>query len=272
MTAFPHLSADWEPTRATLHAYAQAIGSIPRAFLDPHPKWWHVSLKVGDRGLVTDPIPVPDGSQATIWLDVAGGEIRVEQQDAVAGRIALNAGRTAREVGEYLTSVFADLGRSGEVDKERFANDDPRPFDPVAASAFWESARLSARVFEEHRASVDGDVGIVQLWPHGFDLSTEWFGTRVETYEEEGELKEYPSQLNLGFYPGGRAYFYSNPWPFESSKLLDQPLPHGAQWHTEGWEGSILYHDALAGDADGPAKLAEFAAAVHAAASPTLLA
>ena len=83
-------------------------------------------------------------------------------------------------------------------------------------------------------------------------------------------VTEYPSQLNLGFYPEGRAYFYSNPWPFEAEKLLERPLPHGAEWHTEGWEGSILYYDQLAGDPDATTKLAEFARAVFEAAAPTL--
>ncbi len=91
-----------------------------------------------------------------------------------------------------------------------------------------------------------------------------------EWRNQDGEVTEYPSQLNLGFYPAGRAYFYSNPWPFDSDKLLGSPLPHGAEWHTEGWEGTILYYDQLAGDPDAATKLAEFAKAVFDVASPTL--
>ena len=109
----------------------------------------------------------------------------------------------------------------------------------------------------------------LQLWPHGFDLSFEWFGTKVETHEEGGEVQEYPSQLNLGFYPAGDAYFYSNPWPFDEALPATQ-LPHGAVWNTEGWQGTKLEYAGLVGDPDAAAKLGEYAAAVYKAAAPTL--
>ncbi len=122
-------------------------------------------------------------------------------------------------------------------------------------------------VFEGRRVGLDGPVSPVQLWPHGFDVSFEWFGTRTEEYEGEA----LPAQLNLGFYPKDRAYFYSNPWPFDES-LPSTPLPHGAEWHTEGWQGTILYYDQLVGDPAGPAKVEEYARAVYEAAAPTLTA
>ena len=92
------------------------------------------------------------------------------------------------------------------------------------------------------------------IWPHGFDLSFEWFGTRVERFEENGEVQEYPSQLNLGFYPTGDAYFYSNPWPFDES-LPANELPHGAVWNTDGWQGTKLDYADLVGDPDAAAKV-----------------
>ena len=116
-------------------------------------------------------------------------------------------------------------------------------------------------------------MGPVQLWPHGFDLAFEWFGTRTETYEENGQITEYPSQINLGFYPAGdRPYFYSNPWPFEGDVLTGEPLPHGAEWHTDGWQGSVLHYDLLTGIPDANTKLLEYAKRVHELASPTLMA
>jgi hypothetical protein len=53
---------------------------------------------------------------------------------------------------------------------------------------------------------------------------------------------------------------------------MEHDLPHGAEWHTDGWEGTILYYDQLAGDPDASTKLAEFAKAVFDIASPTLTA
>ena len=124
----------------------------------------------------------------------------------------------------------------------------PREYDPETATAFSSVLGSVSAVFEKHRSGLDGEVSPIQLWPHGFDLAFEWFGTRVETFEEDGEVTEYPSQLSLGFYPGGRPYFYSNPWPFDAENLVDHPLPHGARWHTEGWQGTILYYEQLEGE------------------------
>ncbi len=85
-------------------------------------------------------------------------------------------------------------------------------------------------------------------------------------------MSEMPAQLNFGFYPAGRAYFYSNPWPFDAEALTAAPLPGPAAWHTEGWEGSILYYDELLEMDDTPQKLLEYARAVHDVAAPTLMA
>jgi hypothetical protein len=82
-----------------------------------------------------------------------------------------------------------------------------------------------------------------------------------------------PAQLNLGFYPGdddASSYFYSNPWPFESAALLGRDLPPGAQWHTEGWEGSMLPYTTLRDDPSPEERLLDYAKAVFDIASPGL--
>jgi hypothetical protein len=181
-------------------------------------------------------------------------------------------GMTGTEMGDALIAAAADLGLDGKYNRAKFEDADPREYDPDHALTYFKAASLTERAFEVHRSSLTGQVGPIQLWPHNFDLAFEWFGTRVETYEEDGVSTDHPSQINLGFYPMGRAYLYSNPWPFEAEKLTGNPLPHGAEWHTEGWEGSILYYDQVAGDAHGDQKILEYARAVHEIASPTLMA
>ena len=268
--SLPHLPDDFESTRATLHAYAHAVEVIPRAHAEPDSKWWHVSLKVTDRGLETDTMRLPDGGTLILRMDLETHDVVVEAGEET--RVSMMDGITGTDMGDRLIAAVAGLGLKGEYNREKFENDEPREYDPAGATSYFAATRVVDRVFKEHLDSLEGEVGQVQLWPHHFDLACEWFGTRVETYEEEGVVTEYPSQINLGFYPEGRAYFYSNPWPFDGDKLLGTPLPHGAEWHTEGWEGSILYYDQLAGDPDAATKLAEYARAVFTAASPTLTA
>ena len=267
----PPLPENFEPTRASLHAYAHAIGSIPRTHAEPHDKWWHVSLKVSEQGLETDAMALPDGGTLGLRLDLTSHDV-VLTTGGGETRISMTEGLTGTEMADRVIGLVAERGLSGEYNREKFESDDARDYDPDVAATYFRAARNVAGVFESHLASLPGEVSQVQLWPHNFDLACEWFGTRVERHKEEGEVTEHPSQLNLGFYPEGRAYFYSNPWPFEGDKLTGLPLPHGAEWHTEGWEGSILYYDQLAGHPDAETKLAEFARAVFDAASPTLTA
>ena len=89
---------------------------------------------------------------------------------------------------------------------------------------------------------------------------------------EGGESNDLPAQINLGFYPAGDAYFYSNPWPFEADVLLNVDLPGSAEWHTEGWEGSTLSYADVVGSADGVDRFLAYADAVFKAAVPTLTA
>ena len=263
--ALPALPGDYEPTRATLHAYARAVGAIPRAHGIAHPKWWHISLKVRPEGLVTDPVPLPGGGALAVRMDLRSHEIVIRSSNGVETGIDMRSDATGTEMGDRLIAAAARLGLEDGYDRARFENDEPRTYDPAAAEAYSGAFVNVHTIFERHRVTLGDRVSPIQMWPHGFDLAFEWYGTKTE--EHEGET--LPAQLNLGLYPGGEPYFYSNPWPFADA-LTDTPLPHGAVWNTEGWNGTKLPYDAVQGDPDAASKLADYARAVFDAAAPTL--
>jgi hypothetical protein len=261
----PRLTPGHEPTRATLHAYARAVGVIPRAHGIAHPRWWHVSLEVRPGALATAPIPLPGRGTLALTMDLRRHEIVVRCGDGGEDRFDMKAGMSGSEMGDALVGAVAEHGLRGPFDRERFADDTPREYDEAAAADLSDAFGGAAIAFEMHRVALGDRVGPIQVWPHGFDLAFEWFGTkRVGEGDEAGT-----AQLNLGFYPGGEPYFYSNPWPFEES-LMSIPLPHGARWTTEGFEGSILPYSAVQGDRNAGAKIVEYARAVYEAAAPTL--
>jgi len=138
-----------------------------------------------------------------------------------------------------------------EMEGEKYENDEPRVYDPEAASSFRDVLIRTSRVLGLHKSGLTGETGPIQLWPHNFDLAFEWFGTRLVPHGEDGEL---PSQINFGLAPGdsshAEAYYYSNPWPFEDS-LTERELPQGARWFTESWKGSLLPYAEIAGDPRG---------------------
>jgi hypothetical protein len=262
---FPPLYDDYEPTRATLRAYARAVGAIARAHGVAHPDWWHTSLQVRPEGLATDPIPLPEGEAFAVTMDLRRHRAVLTTSTGEDRIFDLEAGMTATEFGVALADAAAALGLENPVERSRFEDDQPRVYSPDAASAYFHAFTAAAAVFERHRVTLGRPVGPVQVWPHGFDLAFEWFGTKMERHGD----RTLPAQINLGFYPGGEPYFYSNPWPFDPA-LTGIGLPVGARWHTEGWQGAMLPYTGVQGDPDAAARITEFARVVHQAASPGL--
>ncbi|MEA2023527.1 MAG: DUF5996 family protein [Actinomycetota bacterium] len=270
MTAFPALPSNFEPTRATLHAYANAVATLPRVHAVPHPKWWHISLKVRPDGLTTEAMPFADGGAVVVRMDLRNHEIIIESSRGDRRSLPMDQGLTATEIGDALIEAAAEMGFTGEYDREKFENDDPRVYDGNHAAELFEVFVSVDSAMAVHRNRIGGEVGPIQLWPHGFDLAFEWFGTKMVSHEEAGEVSELPAQINLGFYPAGDAYFYSNPWPFDGDALLRVELPEGARWNTDGWEGSMVEYADLAGRSDGVERCIEYAGTVFDAASPLL--
>ena len=269
---FPSLEG-FEPTRQTLQLYSRVISAVPRAFGEFHHKWWHVSLRVQSDGLLTDKVSLPDGRELCLKMDLVDHSIIMLVDDHVKETFSMLAGRSSTLLADDVLDVAARLGLEGEVDRNRFENDEPREYDRAQAGTFLTALVNADRIFKAHRSTLSGEVGPVQFWPHGFDLAFEWFGTRVEEYEEEGKVRRIPAQLNLGFYPGSPGvapYFYSNPWPFERVALLGRALPEGASWHTEGWQGVYLPYETLMEEEGAEERLLAFAARVFEVSAPTL--
>lgn len=273
-TIFPSL-AGFEPTRQTLQLYSRVISAVPRAYGEFHPKWWHVSLKVQPDGLITDPVALPGGGALRLKMDLVAHQIVLSAKGERVASFGMAEGTSSSDMGDKVLGEAAKLGLTGEYDQARFENRDRREYDLTLVGEFLKALVEADRIFKQHRAALPGKPGPVQLWPHGFDLAFEWFGTRVEVYEEDGERQEYPSQLNLGFFPGGpetAPYFYSNPWPFEEDKLLGQALPEGASWHTNGWQGTILPYEVIEADPAAEQRLLAYAERVFELSAPTLAA
>jgi hypothetical protein len=271
-TPFPPLT-NFEPTRETLHWYAKAVGVLPRVHAEAHPKWWHISLKLRPDGLYTEPMGLPSGGSLRVKMDLTQHKVVFLVDDEEKVEFSLIDGLTATAFGDQILAAAAELGLSGSYERYRFENEDLRRYDADTVPAFWQALVNSHNIFEEFRSSLSGEVSPLQFWTHGFDLAFEWFGPRMVVSEENGQRSEYPSQINLGFYPGNPVdapYFYSNPWPFEADFLLDRPLPSGASWYIEGWQGTIFPYDELVGDANAEERLREYARVVHELASPTL--
>ena len=242
---FPDLG-EWRQTRDALHAYSRVLGAFRRQLVPPHPRWWHASLQVATQGLSTGPISVPGESPVealALTLNLRRSRLTLEVDGEGRHELALLAAPSALELGEQALSWLRELGLELEPDSSLWRDAGPRSYDPEAANRYLRALLEVARVFSTVRESLAGKTGPVQLWPHHFDLSFEWFGSRQVEWEEEGQSKVSPTQIGFGFSTGDvshpEAYFYANPWPFEDL-FLEGALPDGARWQTAGWQGALL--------------------------------
>lgn len=230
----PQLPADWEDTRTTLQAYAQALTAIPRAAGTPDDRWNHVAMTVDLNGLVTAPTPLADGTELTGTIDLVTNDVVFVAGDDVE-RIDIGGGPSSLSIGEAMLAVAARHGSDIEADRDRFGNSNPLPYNAEDASAFFASVSYVDAAFQEMNASLTGEIDGPHLWPHGFDIVTEWYSDKQVPFGD-GEAS---AQIAVGFYPANESYFYANPWPYEESWGETPPF-EGSSWHLEGWQGAVI--------------------------------
>ena len=244
-TSMPRLPAEWEPTRVSLQKYGQAITAHARAALGD-PRWSHVALDpvIAEGRIVfrSAPIDLPDGGHLVGELDAHLHRVTVSSGDEVR-HFDLTTGPSPASIGETMDRVAQGHGATIDVDRERFSDNDAQPYEPTHARAWSDNAAWIAETFAAANRDLGGEIAGPHLWPHGFDIATEWFSELV--VDDEGSN----AQIAAGFYPAGEAYFYVNPWPFEEA-WADSELPGDAVWNVGDWNGAKLSTAGLDGEDD----------------------
>ena len=216
-------------------------------------------------GLVTAAVPLADGAELISRLDLKTHEIVITAGDTTE-TIDMTSGPSPASIGAAILAVAAEHGSTIDADASRFEDDSSQDYDPNHASAFLVVATSVVEAFSQINTSVPGEITGPHLWPHGFDIATEWYSTKMVDFDGTPTS----AQIALGWYPAGDAYFYANPWPFDDS-FLNTELPTGATWNTDGWYGAKLNIEDVSVD-DGVATVVALGTAVHTAAREALLA
>jgi hypothetical protein len=243
---FPILNlADWRPTRNTLHIYSRLLGKIRQSLSEPLARWWHISLLVSPTGL-TAPIKIGSTSAPltlSLTLDLIEHKLAIVGPDNTQHDTSL-IGQSPRQLMEKTLSTLKDFGVEPVIDQSLFESTVLCPYDRHQAAVYFQALTQIHQVFQEFKAALPGQTSPVQLWPHHFDLSLEWFSGR----EVPGAEEEAAEQIGFGFSTGDESmsepYFYANPWPFPG-KLIEQPLPPGTSWHTSSWQGGLCRYPSL---------------------------
>jgi hypothetical protein len=259
--AFPKLR-DWQATRGALHAYTKVLGAIRAHFSDPHPSWWHGSLRPYTSGLTTTNIPHPSKTDQTfsISLEMRNHYVLYSNSEGFVEQIRISDGIAPKELFDQLAIMMEADGIDPQIDA-KFEELDQHDYSIDKAGKYFLALSRVSKILAEIKENSSLESSPVQLWPHHFDLSLELFGTKeIISNGDEGE-KSNPSQIGIGFAPfddkHDKPYFYVNPFPFDS-EITKTPLAHGASWHTEGWNGAYLPYAKLTEADNGEQMLAEF--------------
>ncbi len=268
--------ADWEPTKQTLHRYAQIVGKVRMALVPPRNHWWHVTLYVSARGLTTGPMPVGDET-AEIELDFVDHHVHVRSSDGRTAGFPLRDRFACARFYDDLFAALRDVGVEPRIDARPFDLGDSPPFpddtlhdryDADAVARFWTILRDTDRVLASFRSGFAGKASPVHLFWHGFDLAhARYSGRRAPAVPGADAItaEAYSHEvIAFGWWPGDDRTtpfpaFYSYTAP-EPAGLREQPLvPDAAAWQASGGGSlAVLPYDAVRTAADPAATLRAF--------------
>ena len=264
---FPPLAlSDWQPTRDTVHGYAEVAGAL-RGALSPRQKHsGHRSLLAAAAGLTTTPIPAGPLT-FEVLLDLAAHRLVLTNSNGRAWQQRLR-GQSQAALFDELASGLAALGVDVSFEPPQPWSTAPGAYDVAAIERYWQALSQVDQVFKRFKGELRGETGPVQLWPHHMDLALLWFSGRRVPGHENDKPQTADEQMNFGFSTGDEGiaepYFYATAYPLPPA-LTATPLPAEAEWHTAGWTGAVLRYASLVGVADGEERLLTYLRAVQAA-------
>src|SRR5262245_19664671 len=110
MELFPAMPlADWQDTKATLHRFAPAVGTMRRAASPRRNHWWNVPFHLTGRGITTRPMWRAEGPIFTIDFDFVGHQLLVAAGDGHAVSFPLYG----QSVASFYRNTFNALAAVG---------------------------------------------------------------------------------------------------------------------------------------------------------------
>jgi len=98
---------EWEPTKDTLHLWAQIIGKTRQALMPMRNHWWNVTLSPSARGLTTRRMPV-EARNLEIEIDLVGHRLAARTTESEAG-FALHDGLSVADFRQHLDGALKAL-------------------------------------------------------------------------------------------------------------------------------------------------------------------
>jgi len=252
--------AEWKATRDTLHMWTQIVGKTRLALAPSENHWWHVTLFVGTRGLVTSPIPY--GARTfEVEFDFVHHGLVVNTSDGASRRMALRPRSVADFYAEYM-DILRALDITVKIWPVPVEVDEGIPFlqdrqhaayDADAARRFFLTLLHAARILERFKGRFLGKSSPVHFFWGAFDLAlTRFNGRRAPDPEPStwSVLREAMSheEMSFGFWPGSGTvtepafYAYVRPEPPELERARVRPA---AAYYERTLNDFILPYEAV---------------------------
>lgn len=250
----------WEPTKTTLHLYAQIVGKIRMTLMPPANHWWHVPLYVDTRGLTTGSIPL-DERRLTIQFDFVDHMLRIITSVGLEKQLRLLNGLSVASFYAQLFELLDELSidvtiRAKPYDHKStipFAEDEEHHhYDKEYVARYWHILSFTDYVFKKFNSRFSGKTCPVQLYWHSFDLAmTRFSGARGPEMPKANRVNReaYSHEvISFGFWAGDEnvpnpAYYsYTYPAPFGLEQESLQP--GSARWIEQNGSpmALLLYH------------------------------
>ena len=271
-SSWPELNfTEIQDTLETLHQWIQIVGKIRLRTMPWQNHSWHATLYVSTNGLSTHGIPY-QGTTFQIEFDFKQHKLLIQCSSNPTISIDLESKTVAdfyKEVMEGLTQIGVNVKiypRPNEMEPAIpfYENTINKTYDPVAASAIWQSLLRVNEVFSHFRTDFVGKASPVHLFWGAFDLAVTRFSGNPAPLHPGGMpnmplevMQEAYSQevSSAGFWFGSRDFpvpvFYSYAYP-TGEGFGEQPVsPKEAFYSEEMGEFFLKYEDVI--QADDPA-------------------
>ena len=241
------LLADWEPTKVTLHLWAQIVGKIRLASTPPQNHWWNAPLYVDVRGLTTRRMHTAAGDLFEIHFNFIEHALVVMTGRGEVGSFPLTDGLSVAQFDAQLHELLDGFGVDVAIREVPFGVPITTPFqedvehasyDRDAVEHYWQALEWTNWVFEEFAGWYSGKTSPVHLFWHSFDLAvTRFCGRRGSELPDADRVTQeaYSHEvISFGFWAGDDTireptyYSYTAPEP---EGLRQQALqPDEARW------------------------------------------
>ncbi|MDM4761743.1 DUF5996 family protein [Galbitalea sp. SE-J8] len=275
--------AEWQPTRDTLHMWLQIVGKIKMAASPPLNHWWHTTLRLSARGLVTGAIPTAAGV-LDIEFDFIDHSLVIRTSGGDRRDVALE-GLSVAGFHRWVFSTLRELGLAISI--HAYPNEVPvaipfaadtlhRSYVPEHAQAFWRQLIDAQRLLQVFRSEFRGKASPVHFFWGAMDLAVTRFSGRPAPRHPGGivncpdrvMVEGYSDEISsAGFWPGGGTdgAFYSYAYPSPPG-YADAAVPDAA-FFSEEWGEFLLPVERVRAAPDPDGLVADFLHATHRAAS-----